>query len=800
VTGDAGHPDRPISDEMAEYLPVFLDETEQQLEELVETLLVLEREPDRAEELGEAFRLVHSIKGSAGLLGLDSIAVLAHHLESRFEALRSGVRVLDRPMMDLALRCVDFLRECTRRLRAGEALSSDTELIAALDDESAPPEPPEPPESPSLPDGEASPGPHAGGPPSGASAPIAADAPDGALRVVVEFEPGLPLSDLKARLIAARLADVGEVVSTVPDAEGLAHGPTLERFEVVLVTDHDPESVRCVVELDGVRTAEVRPADAPGGPVVGAAGAPAAEPDAPAGPEPAPAPGSEPARESAPAPKGGPSPSNAEPAAPASASRAPERARPGVAETVRVDIDRLDRLMNLAGELVVNRARFVQVTDRMRASFRGRRPSERMRDVAESLSVAIDRLRERPELDADLASVVEELEAGLGSLGEQSRLMDDGRRGYAEIGEAVDQLTRIANSLQQGVLETRMVPVAPLFNRFRRVVRDLSTERGKRVSLEIHGEKTELDKRMIDELGDPLVHLVRNAIDHGMEPPDVRRERGKPEVGTIRLSAFHSGNNVYIAVEDDGGGIDAERVRARVIERALLPEADARRLPDESVLEYIWHPGFSTAETVTDISGRGVGMDVVRTRISDLKGSVDVDSRHGEGTRFTIRLPLTLAIIRSLLIRIRGIIFAMPIDDVREIVSVPAGDVVDVHGKRTIDVRGEFIPLVCVDDVFDWQDVEGVGEPEPDPAADGEVRAVILEVGGRVMGLRVDEPMGCQDTVIKSLSDNFVQIRGLAGASILGDGTVCLMLDAGALLDRAMRGSRGARRARGAPA
>jgi two-component system chemotaxis sensor kinase CheA len=318
-----------------------------------------------------------------------------------------------------------------------------------------------------------------------------------------------------------------------------------------------------------------------------------------------------------------------------------------------------------------------------------------------------------------------------------------------------------------------MVPVGPLFNRFKRVVRDIASELRKKVQLEIRGEKTELDKRMIDELGDPLVHLVRNAIDHGLESEEVRRKRGKPDAGTLTLEATHSGNNVLITIRDDGGGIAVDKVRARAIQRGLVPEATAATLTDREWMQFIWHPGFSTAEQVSDISGRGVGMDIVKTRIAELNGTIEVDSRPGLGTTFQIRLPLTLAIIRSLLFRLPHGIFAAPIENVREIVSVP---------RR--EVRGEFIPLVGIDDIFDWNGVVPRRTSERASAATGgRVEVVILTTGRKTMGLEVDELRGSQDIVIKSLSENFVPIRGLAGASILGDGSVCLLLDVAASIE-----------------
>jgi two-component system chemotaxis sensor kinase CheA len=466
-----------------------------------------------------------------------------------------------------------------------------------------------------------------------------------------------------------------------------------------------------------------------------------------------------------------------------------------VAETVRVDIDRLDNLMNLAGELVVNKARFVQIARQMSPAFKKSGLAGRVRGFSESMRRALHALRTRRATEGngttlDPADQFHELEAELDAFEEQARLWDDSRRYFGQITEAIDQLTRVSDSLQRGVLDTRMVPVAPLFNRFKRVVRDISLELKKKVNLEISGEKTELDKRMIDELGDPLVHLVRNAIDHGIEPADVRTRRGKPETGTLCLEAAHSGNNVYISVRDDGGGIDTEKIRKRIVERALVAADVAAELSDRDLVEYIWHPGFSTAETVSDISGRGVGMDIVKTRITELNGTIDIQSSPGLGSTFTLRLPLTLAIIRSLLFRLRHGIFAVPIDNVREIVSVPVDQIVSIHGKRTFDVRGEFIPLVDIDDIFEWHTVQyhyrhyGGGAENTEAKR---VNVVILHAAEKTMGLKVNELLGGQDIVIKSLAENFVHIRGLSGASILGDGSVCLLLDVGAAVSMAVK-------------
>ncbi|GAG18653.1 unnamed protein product, partial [marine sediment metagenome] len=249
---------------------------------------------------------------------------------------------------------------------------------------------------------------------------------------------------------------------------------------------------------------------------------------------------------------------------------AAEKATTKVAETMRVDIDRLDNLMNLAGELVVNRARFVQISGQISPALRKASMLNRIRDFSDGLRRTIESLENVGDAGGDWSGQIQQLRVGLELMDEQSEIWDNGRRSFSQIGEAIDQLSGVSHSLQRGVLDTRMVPVSPLFNRFKRVVRDLSKERGKKVNLLIRGEKTQLDKRMIDELGDPLVHLVRNSIDHGLEPPDVRGSRGKPEVGAILLEASHSGNNVYVHVRDDGGGIDVEKIKARLIDNRIL--------------------------------------------------------------------------------------------------------------------------------------------------------------------------------------------------------------------------------------
>ena len=381
--------------------------------------------------------------------------------------------------------------------------------------------------------------------------------------------------------------------------------------------------------------------------------------------------------------------------------------------------------------------------------------------------------------------------------GELERLRQ-GREQLKTLAEAIHSLGRVTDGLQKGVLDTRMVPIGPLFERFRRVIRDLSLSSGKEVTLQISGEKTELDKRMIDELSDPLIHMVRNSVDHGLEPPEIRETAGKPRAGTVSLQASHRGNSVVITVSDDGRGIDCQRIREKIVAKGLVSSSQADQLTDRELVPFIWHPGLSTAETITEISGRGVGMDIVKNRIENLSGGVDVRTAPGQGTTFTIRLPLTLAIMSSLLVRIYEEIYAIPLDHIDEIVEVRPRQVFRVQGRPTIEIRKKIVALVSLGDLFRWG-----GKPHPSASSarrdtstpDGHVndvveepdtlRVVVVQNGETTIGLLVDQLIGMQEVVLKSLEKNFRPIPGLSGASILGDGRVSLILDVDALITMA---------------
>ena len=435
-----------------------------------------------------------------------------------------------------------------------------------------------------------------------------------------------------------------------------------------------------------------------------------------------------------------PAPVPAAPAAEAAAGKEakPDAKRASLHQTIRVDIERLDALLNLVGELVINRTR--------------------ISDIANTLE----------RLMGDKAS------NGGASHGIIAPLAKD-------LADSAALLARTTNEIQESIMKVRMVPIGQVFDRFPRLVRDVAKARGKEVQLVISGAETDLDKTIVDEVGEPLMHLLRNCVDHGLEMPDAREAKGKPRVGTIQLNAYHEGNQIIIEVSDDGGGIDLEKVRARGIKQGLISADD--RLPDRELIELIFTPGFSTAEVISDVSGRGVGMDVVKKNITRLKGIFDVDSVAGQGTRFTIKLPLTLAIIQALLVRVVEELYAIPLDSVIESQRVEMPDVRSVHGNEVITLRGQVVPLLRIADFFELG-----GARDPD-----KVMIVIVGLQGRQVGLVVDSFEGEQEIVIKPLSDVVGRIPGISGATILGNGSISLIIDVHSLVSDAYVGGRSAR-------
>ncbi|MDA7951103.1 MAG: chemotaxis protein CheW, partial [Pirellulaceae bacterium] len=459
------------------------------------------------------------------------------------------------------------------------------------------------------------------------------------------------------------------------------------------------------------------------------------------------------------------------------------------AETLRVDIDRLDQLMNLAGQLVINKARFAQIGDGFKSSLQAKQAPHLLVSAENTVNRLLDRLAhgDQNQMDSFDIGLVEDslqnLQQDFLSLKEEINQLYSFHRQVGELNDAVHQLDHITDGIQKSIMDTRMVPIGPLFSRFKRVIRDISRNNQKEIQLVINGEKTELDKRMIDELGDPLIHIVRNSADHGIESPDDREAVGKPRQGTVTLDAFHRGNNIIIQVTDDGGGLDKDKIVAKSIEKNIISPQDAERMTLHQIHQLVWEPGFSTAQSVTDISGRGMGMDIVRSCIENINGVVEIDSELGKGTVITIQLPLTMAILPSLMAEIDGDIFALPIESVSEIVHVTSESLNTVHEKTTATIRGRVLSVLKLSDVFKWnrpskRQSQSVAKP-------GECTLVILGHDGTEIGLVVDHLLGEEDVVIKSMAENYKNIRGISGASILGNGSVSLILDVSALLEMA---------------
>lgn len=393
----------------------------------------------------------------------------------------------------------------------------------------------------------------------------------------------------------------------------------------------------------------------------------------------------------------------------------------GGMRTVRVDVEVLDNLMNTVGELVIERTRLQQVLSRLEVE------------------------REGDELSQTMSS-------------------------------ALAQLGRLTGNLQEEIQRARMIPVENLFRKFPRMVRDIAQKFGKEINFIMRGEETELDRSVIEEIGDPLMHLLRNAVDHGIEPPEVRVAAGKPAAGTVILEAFHEENHIIISVRDDGRGVDPEKIRASAVRKGILSEEAARRLSDPEAINLIWSPGFSTADKVSDVSGRGVGLDVVQKNIERINGSVEIRSTVGQGTEFRVKLPLTLAIIRALQVELLGTIYCIPLGSVVETDRIPVSEIQTVRQREVVVKRGEVIPLLRLAEVFELQRPEGAEEPD-------EIFVVIVAVMGRQIGLVVDSLIGEGDVVIKPLGRFIGEIPGISGATIMGDGDVAIILDVSSLVN-----------------
>ncbi|MCS7304907.1 MAG: Hpt domain-containing protein [Thermoguttaceae bacterium] len=801
------------------YVGIFIDEATDTLDQMTEMLLATEGTGQK-ETLEQLMVLAHKLKGAAASIGLARAAKLAHLMEDLLQGLLGDQGVLNPRLTDTLLRATDALRQFVETLRQGQPRTEHFGLVARelLAAQQATPSQPavRPPQAEVTafqadakmpPSAEPSCGPETGPdrspnclePPlpttisSDWRQKVISNLPEGARAILGEvyLEKDLPLVGLKGRLIYEKLCRLGELCQFDPPPERLEETEPLEKISFALLTEQPISAVENQLRIAGVRgkVLEIWPplqhppfpspnkaaasgvstglTTPPGstGLVQDTRSASKSEavfgyPQIDASKQPA----------SSPPGSGSGEPSSAETAKPT--------------ETLRVDIERLDELMNLAGQLVINKARFNRISESLKGLLSGRNPLQMVEKIFTGLEV-ISQTSQRHYQDAQkelegFRATARRIQQHVEELSKELQLLPRVRQAIYELQEAVHQLDRVTDGLQQTVMQTRMVPIGPLFTRFKRVVRDITRLNGKSARLVILGEKTELDKRMIDELGDPLIHLVRNALDHGIEPPDVRESLGKPRQGTVTLEAYHRGNSIVIRVSDDGRGLDADKILKKAIEKGLVNPADAEKMTRQQIYQLIWQPGLSTAEKVTEISGRGMGMDIVLAKISELNGTIEIDSTPGVGTTMTIKLPLTLAILPSLMIQIDGDTFALPIEAVAEIVHLKRSDLYTIQGRCVARVRNAVISVVDLRELFTWN------QPGANSAKNSQqTTLVILGDTGRQIGLAVDQVLGEEDVVIKSIAENYRNVPGLAGASILGDGRVALILDVTALLEMA---------------
>ncbi len=690
--------------DVSQYLDIFIDETNGHIQELSDNIMILENEPENKDTVNEIFRAAHSLKGMAGTMGFKRMQRLTHDMENVFQEVRNDNLKVNSSLIDILFKCLDAIEGYLDNVKAtsDEGTEDNEALINLLNDYLK---------------GDAS----AASPAAEAkteavkTAEPAADSSLASFKSLsLDHDDVLKLKEAKGNLYgftvhvhkecllkAARaflvfkaVEDYGEILVYNPSFQDIEDEKFEFDFSIIASCEADLntvlEAVTAVSEIESVEADKVTfemyekkeeevatlvSAEPGTVPVAAQTATPAAKP----------------------------------------ASKAPAKAanKPVTARTIRVDIEKLDDLMNQVSELIIAKNSLASVTG-----------------------------------------------------GDSSHIDTQGLQ------EQIDYLERITTNLHESVMKVRMVPIESVVNKFPRMIRDLDRKLGKPMELIMTGEDTELDRTVVDQIGDPLQHLLRNSADHGIESPEVRLAKGKPEKGTIFLKAFQEGNNVIIEVGDDGAGIDTERVKTKAIERGLVTAEAAENLSQKEIINFLFMPSFSMAKQITDISGRGVGLDVVKSNIEALGGDVEVKSVLDEGSTFTVRLPLTLAIIQALMVEVRDEKYAIALASIMNIENIPVSEIKYVESKEVIHLRGMVIPIIRLDNILD---------SEPKERDDENMTVVVCKKGDALGGIIVDNLIGQQEIVIKSLGklDNN---KLISGATILGDGEIAMILDVNAIV------------------
>ena len=698
--------------DVSQYLDIFIDETSGHIQSLSDNIMELEKEPENKDVVNEIFRAAHSLKGMAGTMGFKRMQHLTHDMENVFQEVRNDNVKVNSSLIDILFKCLDAIEAYLDTVKAtsNEGTEENEALIKLLNDYLAQAE-----------GGEAAPE-AATEQAAEPTAEASADAGDGPLFKRMKLDPELIeklkgekqlygftihinkeclLKAARAFLVFKAVEEFGSIMAFDPSSSDIEDEKFEFDFSFILSTESelDPilESVKAVSEIESVEAEKVTP-----------------ELYEKKEEEPAPAPEAAPAQAAAPAaPAPAPAAKPAAPAAKSAAGKNQPANKPVTSRTIRVDIEKLDALMNQVSELIIAK----------------------------------------------------------NSLASQSNA--SGEIDGQTLHENIEYLERITTNLHESVMKVRMVPIESVVAKFPRMIRDLDRKLNKPMELVMTGEDTELDRTVVDQLGDPLQHLLRNSADHGIESPEDRKAAGKPEKGTIFLNAFQEGNNVIIEVGDDGAGINTDKVRDKAVERGIVTPEEAENLTQKEIIDFLFMPSFSMAKQITDISGRGVGLDVVKSNIEALGGDVTVNSTMGEGSKFTVRLPLTLAIIQALMVEIRDEKYAIALASIMNIENIPKSEIKYVESKEVIHLRGQVIPLIHLDKILDF---------EPKENDDDETMTVVIcKKGDTQGGIIVDNLIGQLEIVIKSLGklDNN---KLISGATILGDGEIAMILDVNAVI------------------
>lgn len=691
--------------DVSQYLEIFLDESNEHLQTLSDQLIILEKEPDNSDTINEIFRAAHSLKGMAGTMGYKRMQNLTHDMENVFSEVRNGNMEVNSNLVDVLFQCLDALETYVDNIREtqDEGTDDNEPIIKALNAFIA-----------SEGKGNAAPATKKEEAPAATASAAPADDKDMPLadfeknavnealkknlhvyKIKVSVDENCILKAARAFLVFKNLEGHGDIIKSEPSVQDIEDEKFDFDFSIIVVTEEKYDNIIALIK----NVSEIK--DAAGQEIT----------------QPFPEEQTEEAKEEkkeTSAVSQTAKPAAAKPAAKKPASTG--KTSGSVSHTVRVDIEKLDVLMNLVSELIIAKNGLVS------------------------------------------ASHVE---------GDEAAALNQ------SFTEQIEYLERVTTNLHESVMKVRMMPIESVFSRFPRMIRDLNKKLGKKMELYMSGEDTELDRTVIDEIGDPIMHLLRNSADHGLESAEIRKERGKSEVGSIFLDAFQEGNNVVIEVRDDGNGIDTEKVKAKAVEKGTITQEQADVMTDKEAIDLLFRPSFSTAEKVTDVSGRGVGLDVVKSKIEALGGDVEVKTKYGEGSTFSIRLPLTLAIIQALMVKLGDEKYAISLGSIETIEDIPVSDIKYVHAKEVIHLRGNVIPLIRLRDLLDVP-----GEPEESE----NITVVVVRKGDKQAGLVVDSLIGQMEIVIKSLGKYIRINKMISGATILGDGSVALIIDANTLV------------------